>query len=292
MAWAASATTARRSASRSPSGTGRTPSSRSGSSASTVTRATTARTPRSTGGISTRHPPTRGCAGGTCTRSPASPTRGWSRRTRAGAAWTPSTSWSTAGSSPTGGTSRSPPTTRRPARRTSWSSSRCATWGRRRRTSTCSPPSGSGTPGRGTPAITGPRSAPRAGACGRRTTSSAAAGSTACPAPSRSSATTRPTRAASGVATGPRTPRTASTTTSSPELPPSTRASGGPRPLSGIGSPSPRAGRDRCGCASTGAPGPRISGRASPPPWSSGAARLTSSSPHSRRPGGAPTRRR
>ena len=72
------------------------------------------------------------------------------------------------------------------ARRTSWSSSRCATWGRNRRTSTCSPPSGSATPGRGTPTTTGPRSAPRAAACGRRTTSSAAAASTACRAPSRS----------------------------------------------------------------------------------------------------------
>ena len=134
-----------------------------------------------------------------------------------------------------GGTSRSPPTTPRRARRTSWSSSRCATWGRRRPTSTCCPPSGSATPGRGTRATTCRRSAPRAGACGRHTTSWAAAGSTACPAPSRSSATTRPTRAASGVAPGPPTPRTASTTTWSPAHPRSIRGGGAPRPRSGTG---------------------------------------------------------
>ena len=47
---------------------------RSASSASPATRATTARTPRSTGGTSTPRRPTPGCAGATCTPRPSSPT--------------------------------------------------------------------------------------------------------------------------------------------------------------------------------------------------------------------------
>ena len=119
-------------------------------------RATTARTPRSTGGTWTARRRTRGCAGATCTRRRSSPTSGSSRRTGAGPRTSRSSSCSTPGSSTTGATGRSPPTTprptpedmlhphQRPQRRA----------GARRR-STCCRRCGFATPGRGRP--TAPR---------------------------------------------------------------------------------------------------------------------------------------
>src|SRR4051812_14710627 len=97
--WAGSATTASCCAWRSRSGTGTTPSSRSGCSGSPGTRATTARTPRSTGGTSTRRRRTRGCAGATSIRRRRSPTPSCWLRTPAATGTRPSSSCSTPASS-------------------------------------------------------------------------------------------------------------------------------------------------------------------------------------------------
>ena len=147
----ASATTGRRSASRSRSGTAATRSSRSGSSASPAPRATTARTPRSTGGTSTRRP-----------------THSWMRwrymypqaefpyerlvaeNARARQARARVRARSTPASSTTAATGRSPSTTRRPSPEDILHPRlACATPGPRRRRSTCCRRSGSATPGRG-----------------------------------------------------------------------------------------------------------------------------------------------
>ena len=84
----------------------------------TATRATTARTPRSTGGTSTPRRRTPGCAGATSIPSAPSPTRTSSRRTPAVGSATPSTSCSTPARSPTTATGTSRSTTRRPGRTT------------------------------------------------------------------------------------------------------------------------------------------------------------------------------
>ena len=77
-------------------------------------RATTARTPRSTGGTSTRCRATRSTGGATTTRRGRSPTTTWSRRTPGGASTIPSTSCSTPARSTTTATGSSRSTTPRP----------------------------------------------------------------------------------------------------------------------------------------------------------------------------------
>ena len=105
--WPASATTGRRSASRSRCGTARTRSSRSASSGSAAPRATTARTPRSTGGTSTPPPPTPGCGGATTTRRAGFPYGDLVRaNARAGPRASRSSNWSTPASSTRTGTGR------------------------------------------------------------------------------------------------------------------------------------------------------------------------------------------
>ena len=73
-AWPGSATSTRTCAWASRCGTGRTTTSRSGCSACPGRRATTARTPRSTGGTSMPPRATGGCTGATTTRRPPTPT--------------------------------------------------------------------------------------------------------------------------------------------------------------------------------------------------------------------------
>ena len=166
------------------------------------------------------------------------------------------------------------------ARRTSWSSSRCATAGPETADLDVLPTlwfRNTWTWGAGHHR---PEISAEGGSLRARTTTSAAAGSTACRAPSRSSATTRPTRTASGARDGPAYPKdgindhvVAGAADREPgaagdqgrALVPADRRRGG----HGLAAAAPPRRQ----------PGPRISARASARSWSSAAARPTSSTP-------------